>query len=106
VAFLMNILSRFLFERRFYEARAEGPLTVEELNRLMVEAQREAYCDELGEYHPLFWPSKLHFYLTNQPFYNFPYTFGYLFSTGLYGRTQAEGPDFAQRYVALLQDTA
>lgn len=105
VAFLMNIHARFLFERRFYEARAEGPLTVEELNRLMVEAQREAYCDELGEYHPLFWASKLHFYLTNQPFYNFPYTFGYLFSTGLYGRAQAEGRAFAQRYVALLQDT-
>lgn len=105
VSFFMNIHARYLFERRFYEARQDGPLTVEELNRLMVEAQKEAYLGVLGEYHPLFWASKLHFYLTDQPFYNFPYTFGYLFSTGLYGRAQAEGPAFAKRYVALLRET-
>lgn len=105
VAYLMNIHARYLFERRFYEARKDGPVPVEELNRLMVEAQKEAYLDLLGEYHPLFWASKLHFYLTDEPFYNFPYTFGYLFSTGLYGLAKAEGPSFARRYVALLQDT-
>ncbi|HEY8530866.1 MAG TPA: M3 family metallopeptidase, partial [Limnochorda sp.] len=105
VSYLMNIHSRYLFERRFYEARKAGPLAVEELNRLMVEAQKEAYLDLLGEYDPLFWASKLHFYLTDEPFYNFPYTFGYLFSTGLYGLARAEGPSFARRYVALLRDT-
>lgn len=105
VSFLMNIHARFLFETRFYEARRRGPVAVPELNRMMEEAQRDAYRGVLGGYHPGFWASKLHFYLTGQPFYNFPYTFGYLFSTGLYARARQEGPAFAPRYVALLQDT-
>jgi len=105
VAFFMNIHARFLFETRFYERRREGMVTAEELCRLMEEAQREAYCDMLGEAHPHFWASKLHFYLTDVPFYNFPYTFGYLFSSGIYARALQEGPAFADKYVALLRDT-
>ncbi|MCL4424322.1 MAG: M3 family oligoendopeptidase [Firmicutes bacterium] len=102
---LMNIQSRFLFETRFYEARQRGPLGVPALNELMVNAQKEAFQDALGVYHPHFWASKLHFYSTNTPFYNFPYTFGFLFSTGVYTRAREEGPAFADRYVELLRDT-
>ncbi|MFO7172607.1 MAG: M3 family oligoendopeptidase [Bacillota bacterium] len=105
VAFFMDIHARFLFETRFYEARKKGLLTVADLNGLMLEAQKEAFRDALGEYHPHFWASKLHFYITYWPFYNFPYTFGYLFSYGVYARARAEGPSFADRYVALLRDT-
>ncbi|MGO4543597.1 M3 family oligoendopeptidase [Paenibacillus sp. 2TAB23] len=105
VAFFMNIHARFLFETRFYEKRSQGLVSVEELNTLMEEAQREAYCDMLGEAHPHFWASKLHFYLTDVPFYNFPYTFGYLFSAGIYAKALKEGPDFKEQYVALLRDT-
>jgi len=105
VAFFMNIHARFLFETRFYSRRSEGLVSVEELNALMEEAQREAYCDMLGEVHPHFWASKLHFYLTDVPFYNFPYTFGYLFSAGIYAKALKEGPDFKDKYVALLRDT-
>ncbi|WP_338552667.1 M3 family oligoendopeptidase [Paenibacillus sp. KS-LC4] len=105
VSFFMDIHARFLFETRFYERRAEGMLTVEELNKLMEEAQREAFCGAFGQVHPLFWASKLHFYFTDVPFYNFPYTFGYLFSAGIYARAVKEGAAFADRYVALLQDT-
>jgi oligoendopeptidase F len=106
VAMFMNIHARFLFETRFYEERKQGPVGVDRLNDLMLQAQKEAYCDALGEYHPHFWASKLHFYITGVPFYNFPYTFGYLFSTGIYARALAEGPTFADKYVALLRDTA
>ncbi|MCG0239308.1 MAG: M3 family oligoendopeptidase [Firmicutes bacterium] len=105
VAFFMDIHARFLFETRFYEARKKGLLTVADLNGLMLEAQKEAFRDALGEYHPHFWASKLHFYITYWPFYNFPYTFGYLFSYGVYAQARAEGPSFADRYVALLRDT-
>ncbi|WP_274649185.1 M3 family oligoendopeptidase [Paenibacillus humicola] len=104
-AFFMNIHARFLFETRFYERRREGMLSADELNRLMEEAQREAFCGVLGKAHPTFWASKLHFYLTDVPFYNFPYTFGYLFSCGIYAIAKQEGPSFAKRYVALLRDT-
>ena len=105
VAFFMNIHARFLFETRFYARRKQGMLHHEELSGLMEEAQREAYSGALGEVHPNFWASKLHFYLTDVPFYNFPYTFGFLFSCGIYAIAKKEGEAFAGRYVALLRDT-
>lgn len=105
VAFFMNIHARFLFETRFYELRRQGMVSHEELGKLMEEAQKEAFRGALGELHPHFWASKLHFYLTDVPFYNFPYTFGFLFSSGIYAAAQQEGPSFADRYVALLRDT-
>lgn len=104
-AMFMNIHARFLFETRFYEMRKKGVLSVDELNLLMEEAQREAYAEGLKSYHPHFWASKLHFYITGVPFYNFPYTFGYLLSQGLYARAQDEGPGFAEKYADLLRDT-
>jgi oligoendopeptidase F len=39
------------------------------------------------------------------PFYNYPYTFGYLFAKGVYNRALEEGPAFAKSYRALLADT-
>ncbi len=105
VAFFMNIHARFLFETRFYEERKDGVVSIERLNDLMEEAQKEAYCGELASYHPSFWESKLHFYITDVPFYNFPYTFGYLFSTGIYARALEEGATFSDKYDALLRDT-
>ncbi|MFP5113690.1 M3 family oligoendopeptidase [Bacillaceae bacterium C204] len=106
VALLMNIHARFLFETQFYEERKQGPVAVERLNELMLEAQKEAYCDALEEYHPLFWASKLHFFITGVPFYNFPYTFGFLFSLGIYAQALEEGKGYEEKYIALLRDTA
>jgi pepF/M3 family oligoendopeptidase len=105
VAFFMNIHARFLFETRMYEERKNGQLSEERLCELMEEAQKEAFNGSLDEYHPYFWASKLHFYITDVPFYNFPYTFGYLFSAGIYAKAKEEGPSFEEKYIALLQDT-
>ncbi|MFD0675088.1 M3 family oligoendopeptidase [Cohnella sp. GCM10027633] len=105
VAFLMNIRARFLFETRFYARRASGIVEAEELNKLMVEAQQEAFGNALSSWHPHFWAAKLHFYLTDVPFYNFPYTFGYLFSTGLVAVAEREGESFRAKYDRLLKDT-
>lgn len=105
VAFFMNIHARFLFETAFYERRKNGLVGADELSELMADAQKLAYKEALGEYHPHFWASKLHFYITGVPFYNFPYTFGYLFSSGLYAAAQREGSGFEERYIALLRDT-
>ncbi|HEY2420868.1 MAG TPA: M3 family oligoendopeptidase [Neobacillus sp.] len=106
VALLMNIHARFLFETSFYEERKLGLVSVERLNELMLAAQKEAYCDALADYHPLFWASKLHFFITDVPFYNFPYTFGYLFSLGIYAEALEEGNGYEEKYIALLRDTA
>ncbi|WP_024122788.1 M3 family oligoendopeptidase [Bacillus halotolerans] len=106
VAFFMNIHARFLFETRFYEERKRGIVPADRLNELMEEAQKEAFCGALGEYHPLFWASKLHFHITRVPFYNYPYTFGYLFSLGIYALALEEKNTFEEKYIALLRDTA
>lgn len=106
VAFFMNIHARFLFETRFYEERRKGIVSASRLNELMEEAQREAYGDGLDTVHPHFWASKLHFYITQVPFYNFPYTFGYLFSLSIYAKALEEGAGFEEKYMALLRDTA
>jgi oligoendopeptidase F len=105
VALLMNIHSRFLFETRFYDERKNGLVGKQRLNEIMLEAQKEAYGNALEEYHPLFWASKLHFFITGVPFYNFPYTFGYLFSLGIYAQALKEGKGYEEKYMALLRDT-
>ena len=106
VAFFMNIHARFLFETRFYEERELGIVPAHRLNEIMEEAQKEAYAGALNVAHPHFWASKLHFYMTSVPFYNFPYTFGYLFSLSIYAKAKEEGSSFEDKYIALLQDTA
>lgn len=105
VAFFMNIHSRFIFETNFYAERKKGLVGSERLNELMVDAQKVAYKGALSEYHPQFWASKLHFYITGVPFYNFPYTFGYIFSAGIYAKALEEGSSFEDKYISLLQDT-
>lgn len=103
---MMNIHARYLFEKSFYTERAQGLVSAERLSELMLAAQKEAYEDSLETYHPMFWAAKLHFYSTNVPFYNFPYTFGYFFSLGIYARALDSTADFEQDYIALLRDTA
>jgi pepF/M3 family oligoendopeptidase len=95
VAFLMNIHARFLFEDRFHRERAGGEVSAARLSELMRAAQEEAYCGALDErgWYPEFWVSKMHFYMGGWPFYNFPYTFGYLLSLGIH-RLSGELADF------------
>ncbi len=107
LAFMCNIHARYIFECSFYERRRAGVVGVDELSELMLDAQRQAFGDLLDPdgLHELFWATKLHFFLTYAPFYNFPYTYGYLFSNGIYARAKAEGTAFAEDYKRLLQDT-
>lgn len=105
IAFFMNIHSRFIFERAFYEERKQGMVSATRLNELMEEAQAEAYAGAIENSDPTFWASKLHFHITGVPFYNFPYTFGYLFSLGIYAYAQKRGESFEDEYIALLRDT-
>jgi len=107
VAYLMNIHARFLFESRFHEERSQGEVPAARLSELMLAAQKEAYLDSLAPdgWYPDFWVSKLHFYISGLPFYNFPYTFGYLLSTGLYSLSQGAGQKFPDQYRRLLLAT-
>ncbi|MBS0261712.1 MAG: M3 family oligoendopeptidase [Planctomycetes bacterium] len=107
VAYLMNIHARFLFENRFHDERRDGELSAARLSEIMLAAQKEAYLDALvaDGWYPDFWVSKLHFYISGLPFYNFPYTFGYLLSTGLYALSEGAGTEFPDQYRRLLVAT-
>ena len=102
-----DLQSRYLFDKALAGERAKGAVSTSRLSELMVGAQKQAFGNLLDEsgYHPLFWCTKLHFYLTDAPFYNFPYTFGYLFAGGVYDRARTEGAAFADKYSDLLADT-
>ena len=105
--YLLDIPVRFEFEKAFYEERAAGEVSVGRLKELMVDTQRRVLGDVLdpAAADPYFWASKLHFYITDTTFYNFPYTFGYLLSRGLFARYEKEGPDFLPRYEQYLKLT-
>ena len=103
--YLLDIPVRFEFEKSLYEERAKGPLSVSRLKELMVATQRRVIGEVLepGGEDPYFWASKLHFYITGITFYNFPYTFGYLLSRGLYAMFKAEGDAFLPKYEEFLR---
>lgn len=105
IGLLLNIPTRFEFEKNFYEKRKNGFVTPDELTQLMSEAFINWYGDSLSKPDPMFWASKLHFSIANYSFYNFPYTFGYLFSLSLYARKNEWGKDFSSKYTAILRDT-
>ena len=105
VSFLLNIPTRFEFEKNFYEAREARPLLPAELRKLMSDAWTSWYGDALSEPDELFWISKLHFFISGISFYNFPYLFGYLFSQSIYQRRDSMGDEFFSRYSGLLRDT-
>ncbi|MBW2254247.1 MAG: M3 family oligoendopeptidase [Deltaproteobacteria bacterium] len=103
--FLMNIPARFRFERQLYRLRRKGAFDPDELTEVMVACQQESYGHALNSWSPMFWASKLHFYISHFGFYNWPYTFGYLFSSAVYARAMGEGPSFLPDYQELLRRT-
>lgn len=106
-AYLINIPMRYEFEKAFYAERASGEIPVSRLGELMTQAQRKLYGDTLLDdgTDPMFWASKMHFFITGVSFYNFPYVFGYLLSQALFARFKAEGASFLPRYESFLAMT-
>lgn len=104
---IVDIYSRFLFEKSVFEARKTQFLFPDDLCRLMVEAQECSYGDGLDEstFHPYMWLCKPHYYDAEYNYYNFPYAFGGLFAKGLYEQYKKEGSSFVPKYHALLKAT-
>ncbi len=103
--FTLNIPTRYEFEKRFYEGRSERSYSPQDFRDLMRTVWNEWHGDSTSAADEMFWASKLHFYIVEPSFYNFPYTFGYLFSQGIYAEKEQRGADFYNFYVNLLQDT-
>lgn len=103
VSFLMNLPFRYDLERDLYALRARGELDPAALCEVTVTRQREHHRDLLSSWSPYFWADKLHFYISHFAFYNYPYVFGYLFSSLLYARSKAEGRSFHPVVVEVLR---
>lgn len=101
---IVDIYSRFLFEKEVFEHRTEAELSADEFCQIMERAQDATYGDGLD---PRFrqkymWTWKPHYYFPGLAFYNFPYAFGQLFGIGLYAIYEERGPSFAPEYNELL----
>jgi pepF/M3 family oligoendopeptidase len=104
---IVDVYSRYLFEKQVFERRARSEISAQELCDMMADAQRSAYGEGLDEryLHPYMWTWKPHYYRPELSFYNFPYAFGLLFGLGLYAIYQKRGPAFVPDYVSLLART-
>jgi oligoendopeptidase F len=102
---VVDIISRYLFEKEVFERRAERELSARELCEIMRNAQQQTYGDGLDEnaLHPYMWAAKPHYY--GGLFYNYPYMFGLLFGLGLYARYLDDPDGFRARYDDLLSRT-
>lgn len=101
----MNMHSRFLFEKWFYAEREKGYVSATKLNELMQDAFEVAYDGSFDQPSLYSWVWTPHYYLTQSPFYNYPYTFGYLFSISLYAKAKEVGKGFEKDYISLLRDS-
>lgn len=104
---MCDIYSRYLFETEVFDRRKAEFLDAEELNKIMLHAQKEAYGDGLdpGYLHPYMWINKSHYYSADLNFYNFPYAFGGLFARGLIVKYQEMKDDFVPKYREMLTAT-
>lgn len=104
---VLDVEARFRFESEVFEGRSKRALTATEFGDLMSAAQGEAYGDALASdgRHPLAWAEKPHYYFSNRSFYNYPYTFGFLFGRGLYSVYREDPDGFLERYDELLAGT-
>jgi oligoendopeptidase F len=100
---VVDIHSRFLFEKAMSAKRTERALSVAELCDLMADAQAQTYGDALSVDHPYMWAAKPHYY--GSAFYNWPYTFGLLFGIGLYAEYRKDADKFRAGYDDLLSAT-
>ena len=105
---IVDILSRFYFERELFSRRESGDLMPDELNTMMLNAQKKTYGDGLDQdqLHPYMWAVKGHYYRTELSYYNFPYAFGQLFGLGLYALYEKRGEDFKETYDSILYRTS
>jgi len=103
---IVDVIGRMYFEQAVFDGRQKRELSADELCTLMLDAQEQSYGAGLDPNlrHPYMWAVKPHYY-SGRSYYNFPYTFGLLFSLGLYSRYQAEGDSFKGAYDELLGGT-
>ncbi|MEQ1821834.1 MAG: M3 family oligoendopeptidase [Fimbriimonadaceae bacterium] len=101
---VVDITSRYLFEKAAFEGRKARDMSAGELCEAMTNAQKQTYGDALASYHPYMWAAKPHYY-SESSFYNFPYMFGLLFALGLYKIYEQNPDEFRANYDQLLANS-
>ena len=104
---IVDIYSRYLFEKEVFERREKSELSADDLCDIMERAQKATYGGGLDERYlqKYMWTWKPHYYTSGFSFYNYPYAFGLLFATGLYAIYQKRGANFVPDYRDLLAST-
>ena len=95
-------ISFHMFETAVHDKRREGELSIENLNEIWMETQRESLGDsvELSGDYPYFWSYIPHF--IHVPFYVYAYAFGDCLVNSLYAVYQNAEEGFADKYLEML----
>lgn len=100
-----QVSARYHFEQSLYDAIKAGKvLDGETVAAMWAKARDDVYGDAV-EWLPEMkweWTMKLHYYIPNYRFYNYPYVFAQLFVYALYKLYQEQGSSFVPKMKALL----
>jgi pepF/M3 family oligoendopeptidase len=104
---IVDIYSRYLFEKEVFERRQQAELSADDFCEIMERAQKATYGEGVDEQYlnRYMWAWKPHYYRAGLSFYNFPYAFGLLFGIGLYAIYRQRGAAFISEYTSLLAST-
>ena len=104
---VVDTTQAFFFEKEVFERREKAELSADELCEISQRWQTAFFGNGLDSkhIHPYAWAALPHQFLPSISFYNFPYSFGMLFSLGLYAQYQQRGIEFIPEFESLLAST-
>ena len=104
---IVDILSRFYFEKEIFVRREKGDISAREFSNIMKDAQKKAYGNAIRKstYHQYMWAVKGHYYIPSLSFYNYPYAFGQLFGIALYKKYLSDKKNFPDQYNNILKES-
>ncbi|MCL2480520.1 MAG: M3 family oligoendopeptidase [Spirochaetaceae bacterium] len=104
---IVDILSRFYFEKEIFARREKGDIAAREFSSIMKDAQKKAYGNSIRKktYHQYMWAVKGHYYIPSLSFYNYPYAFGQLFGIALYKKYLSDKTGFPDQYNSILKES-
>jgi len=97
---VFQVSARFFFEQSMYDSIERGEfLDGETIANLWTSARDKIYYDTVDwlEVMKWEWTMKVHYYIANYRFYNYPYVFAYLFVFALYRAYKKEGKTFVPK---------
>ena len=100
-----QVSARVFFEQSMYDAIRKGEfLDGETVAKLWTAGRDRIYEDSIDwlEVMKWEWTMKLHYYMANYRFYNYPYVFAQLFVFALYRLYKEQGKDFVPKLKRLL----